>query len=84
MGSKYTGNLKDAELENFKRYKVGYRQTGCRVDMQQSCICPDRVNRGVIRLCLRQVWAAPLMGGARAVVMFNRHVSSVRSLMSTT
>ncbi len=64
------------ELENFKCYKVGYRQTGCRVDMQQSCICPDRVNRGVIRLCLRQVWAAPLMGGARAVVMFNRHVSS--------
>ena len=25
---------------------------------------------------MHQVWAAPLMGGARAVVMFNRHVSS--------
>ena len=24
----------------------------------------------------RQVWAAPLVGGARAVVLFNRHVSS--------
>ena len=39
-------------------------------------ICPDRVRRGLIRRCVHQVWAAPLMGGARAVVMFNRHVSS--------
>lgn len=32
--------------------------------------------RCLISCCVHQVWAAPLMGGSRAVVMFNRHVSS--------
>ena len=39
-------------------------------------ICQHECRRRLISLSVHQVWAAPLMGGGRAVVMFNRHVSS--------
>ena len=34
---------------------------------------PGRTSEARLRA---QVWAAPLLGGARAVVLFNRHVAS--------
>ena len=45
--------------------------------MNRSCwLSFYQCRRCLISCSGHQVWAAPLMGGARAVVMFNRHVSS--------
>ena len=63
--------------ENFVAKKLGTNRQGVEgICSTALAVCTDGVRRGLIRRFVHQVWAAPLMGGARAVVMFNRHVSS--------